>query len=194
MPISHQNILDFWFPPDQAPAFKLAKQSWFSKDDAFDKEITRRFVKIHQTAAVGELDHWMETAEGSLALILLLDQFPRNMFRDSAKAFATDPQAREIARNAIKEGFDKNPAWSSNHRIFFYLPFEHSEDLADQKLCLELIKDVPGAMEEQGFHYWAEAHYRIIERFGRFPHRNQALGRDNTVEETAFLLQSNSGF
>ncbi len=194
MSISHQDILDFWFPPDQAPTFEQAKQSWFSKDPAFDAEITQRFGEAYEVAAAGKLDNWAGTAEGALALILLLDQFPRNMFRDSAKAFATDPQARDIAHQAIEQGFDKDPAWSPSHRIFFYLPFEHSEDLADQKLCLELVKDVPGAMEEQGFHYWAEAHYRIIERFGRFPHRNRALGRDNTIEEAAFLLQPNSGF
>ena len=191
---AQQEVLDFWFPPQEAPTFEFAKKNWFSKNEAFDRQIIEKFGPTYEAAANGDLDTWKQTAEGTLALILVLDQFPRNMFRGSAKAFATDPQARETARHAIDQGFDKYPSWFPDHRVFFYLPFEHSENLEDQTLCLKLIEDIPGAMEEQGLHYWAVAHYKIIERFGRFPHRNKALGRDSTVEETAFLLQPNSGF
>jgi len=191
---SHQEVLDFWFPPEEAPTFETAKKNWFSKNAGFDGRIVETFSSTYDAAAAGDLDAWKETAEGTLALILTLDQFPRNMFRGSAKAFATDPQARETARHALARGYDKLSSWTADHRVFFYLPFEHSENLEDQTLCLKLIEDIPGVMEEQGLHYWAMAHYKIIERFGRFPHRNKTLGRDSSVEETAFLLQPNSGF
>lgn len=194
MTASHTEVLNFWFPPSDAPEFETAKQVWFSKDAAFDAKIIEAFGETCEAAASGNLDSWLESAEGTLALILVLDQFPRNMFRGSEKAFATDPQARKVARHALSMGFDKAEIWSPNHRIFFYLPFEHSEDLPDQALCLDLIGDIPGAMEENGPYHWAVAHYKIIEKFGRFPHRNKTLGRDNTIEETTFLLQPNSGF
>ena len=194
MTASYRDVLDFWFPPEDAPDFNEAKQNWFSKDSAFDTEIIERFGPTYEAAVAGTLDSWLDTAEGTLALILVLDQFPRNMFRESEKAFAADAQARQVAHHAVEKGFDKDTLWTNEHRIFFYLPFEHSEELDDQALCLKLVEDIPGAMDDQGYHFWALAHYRIIETFGRFPHRNKALGRDNTIEETAFLLQPNSGF
>ena len=154
---------------------------WFEKDDAFDAEIRRRFLATHEAAAAGKLADWETSAEGALALLILLDQFPRNMFRNSARAFATDPQARAITAAALLHGFDAQvPA---NLRAFFYLPFEHSEDMADQERGIALYT---AAGDADGLK-WAKIHYDIIRRFGRFPHRNAVLGRATTAEEQAFL-------
>jgi len=154
---------------------------WFEKDDAFDKEIRERFLGTYEAAATGKLSHWEQSAQGALALLILLDQFPRNMFRGNARAFATDPLARAIAAGAIVRGFDSQVA--KELRGFFYLPFEHSEDLADQERCIALNK----AAGDHDNLKWAEIHADIIRRFGRFPHRNAALGRVTTPEEQAFL-------
>jgi len=154
---------------------------WFTKDDAFDAEIRRRFLATHEAAAAGKLAAWEQTAEGALALMILLDQFPRNMFRGSARAFATDPQARAITASALLRGFDGQvPA---DLRAFFYLPFEHSEDLADQDRGIALYT---AAGDTDGLK-WAKIHHDIIARFGRFPHRNAVLGRATAAEEQAFL-------
>jgi uncharacterized protein (DUF924 family) len=153
---------------------------WFKKDLAFDDEIKRRFLSTYEAAAAGKLTDWEQTAEGALALLLLLDQFPRNMFRGEARAFATDPLARAIASRAILNGFD---GAFPDLRNFFYLPFEHSENLADQERCIALNKAVGDA---DGLK-WAEIHADIIRRFGRFPHRNAVLGRVTTPDEQAFL-------
>ena len=154
---------------------------WYKKDPAFDDEIRRRFLKAYEAAAAGKLAGWEQNAEGALALLLLLDQFPRNMFRGSARAFATDPLARAVTAGAIVRGFESQvePAM----RQFFYVPFEHSEDLADQQRGIALYKAVGDA---EGLK-WAELHADIIRRFGRFPHRNPALGRVTTPEEQKFL-------
>ena len=154
---------------------------WFTKDDAFDAEIRRRFLATHEAAAAGKLADWEATAEGALALLILLDQFPRNMFRNWARAFATDPQARAITASALLRGFDAQvPA---NLRAFFYLPFEHSEAMADQEHGIALYT---AAGDADGLK-WAKLHADIIRRFGRFPHRNAVLGRTTTPEEAAFL-------
>jgi len=156
-------------------------ERWFNKDAAFDAEIRRRFLATYEVAAAGQLTAWEATAEGTLALLILLDQFPRNMFRGSARAFAADPLARAIAAGALIRGFDAQvPA---NMRTFFYLPFEHSEDMADQERCIALYKAAGDAENLK----WAELHADIIRRFGRFPHRNEVLGRASTPEEQAFL-------
>jgi uncharacterized protein (DUF924 family) len=156
-------------------------ERWFEKDEAFDADVRRRFLATHEAAAAGKLAAWEETAQGALALLILLDQFPRNMFRNSARAFATDPQARAIAAAALLRGFDAEvPA---QLRGFFYLPFEHSEDMADQDRALALYK----AAGDRGNLKWAELHADIIRRFGRFPHRNAVLGRVTTPDEQAFL-------
>ena len=177
-----QDILDFWFDPE------TVKKHW-AKDAAFDATIRDRFGKVHEAAASGRLDHWRATAEGSLALLIVLDQFSRNMFRDSPKAFACDAQARQIAIDAIARGLDlKLP---EDRRAFFYLPLEHSEDLAHQDRCVELMRERVGIPEFVDF---AKAHQRIIARFGRFPHRNAVLGRTSTPEERAFLQEPNSSF
>lgn len=155
-------------------------ERWFEKDAAFDDEIFRRFLKAHEAAASGKLTQWETSAEGALALLILLDQFPRNMFRGEARAFATDRLARAIAGRAILNGFD---GAFPDLRGFFYLPFEHSEDLADQERALTLYK---AAGDEDGLK-WAKLHADIIRRFGRFPHRNAVLDRVSTPDEQQFL-------
>jgi uncharacterized protein (DUF924 family) len=156
-------------------------RKWFGKDADFDRAITARFLATHEAAVAGQLSDWEATPEGALALLLLLDQFPRNMFRGSARAFATDPLARAVADRAIARGFDeKSP---SGERMFFYLPFEHSENLADQERSLALSRRAGGGTADR----YAEIHADIIRRFGRFPHRNAILGRASTPQEQAFL-------
>lgn len=159
---------------------------WFAKDEAFDAEIVRRFEPAHHAGARGELSHWAATAEGALALLLLLDQFPRNIWRGSAHAFATDPLALSIARTALDACHDM--ATDPALRAFFYLPFEHSEELADQDLCLTRCEALDAASGSD-WSQWARLHRDIIARFTRFPHRNACLGRQSTAEELAFLEQ-----
>jgi uncharacterized protein (DUF924 family) len=169
-------------PPTDVVAFWRAAgpKKWFEKDAAFDDDIRRRFLALHEAAATGKLTAWEGSAEGALALLILLDQFPRNMFRGQACAFATDALARAIASRAILNGFD---GAFPDMRGFFYLPFEHSEDLADQERGLTLYK---AAGDADGLK-WAGVHANIIRRFGRFPHRNAVLGRVSTPEEEKFL-------
>jgi uncharacterized protein (DUF924 family) len=156
-------------------------ERWFKKDESFDDDIRRRFLGLHEAAAAGKLAEWDKTAHGTLALLILLDQFPRNMFRGQARTFATDLTARAIAAGAIVRGFDSQVP--KEMRSFFYLPFEHSEDMADQERALALYKAAGDADDLK----WGELHADIIRRFGRFPHRNAALGRATTPEEQAFL-------
>jgi uncharacterized protein (DUF924 family) len=167
------DVVAFWV--------EAGPKAWFSKSEAFDAEIARRFEAPHHAAARGELDGWDQTPEGALALLLLLDQFPRNMFRGSPHAFATDPLARQVARAAVDRGFDAevDPAL----RQFFYLPFEHSELLEDQDRGVALC-DQSG---DADLAKWARLHRDIIARFGRFPHRNESLGRTTSEAEQAFL-------
>jgi uncharacterized protein (DUF924 family) len=153
---------------------------WFEKDAAFDDGIRRRFLKLHEAASTGKLTDWEGNAEGALALLILLDQFPRNMFRGQARAFASDPLALAIASRAILNGFD---GAFPDLRGFFYLPFEHSENLADQEKGIAFYK----AVDDADGLKWAEIHADIIRRFGRFPHRNAVLGRVSTPEEQKFL-------
>ena len=170
---SAADIVTFWR--------EAGPKRWFEKDDAFDAEIRRRFLATHEAAAAGKLSAWEQDAQGALALLILLDQFPRNMFRGSARAFATDPMARAIAAGALVRGFDARAP--EGMRKFFFLPFEHSEDMADQERSIALNKAAGDADDLK----WAEIHADIIRRFGRFPHRNAALGRVTTPEEQAFL-------
>ena len=158
---------------------------WFKKSDAFDAEIRARFEPTHHAAARGEHDDWAATAEGALALLLLLDQFPRNLYRGSAHAFATDPKARAVARAALLAGHDRSV--EVNLQPFFYLPFEHSEDLTDQDRALSLCTELRDRAGDEETMKWAGIHRDIIIRFGRFPHRNAALGRLTTPVEQAFL-------
>jgi uncharacterized protein (DUF924 family) len=156
-------------------------KQWFAKDDAFDAEIRARFEPLHLAAARGELNDWDQTAEGALALILLTDQFPRNLYRGSAHAFATDPLARRVADRAIEAGFDKQVP--PELRVFFYLPFEHAEDLQSQDRSLVLTE----ALGEKLYTDYAVLHRALIVRFGHFPHRNACMGRVSTAEEEAYL-------
>ena len=158
---------------------------WFTKDRGFDADIRSRFEGLHHGAARGEHDEWTGSTEGALGLILLFDQLPRNLWRGSAHAFATDPLARKRAREAIEAGHDQ--ATAPALRPFFYLPFEHSEDAADQALSVELHDTLARAVNDRGVAKWARSHRDIIARFGRFPHRNRCLGRETTIEEQAFL-------
>jgi uncharacterized protein (DUF924 family) len=174
-------ILDFWFGAPDSPERGRPRKAWFSKSDAFDGEVRRRFLPLWESAARGGLERWSATPLASLALIVVLDQFPRNMFRGDPRTFATDPLARAVTAGGIIRGFDAQvPA---DMRAFFYLPFEHSEDLADQERGLALYK---ASGDADGLK-WAEIHADIIRRFGRFPHRNAVLGRATTAEEQAFL-------
>ena len=172
--ISPSDVVAFWK--------EAGPDKWFAKDEAFDALFRRRFHDAHVAAARRELDHWAETAEGSLALLILLDQFPRNSFRGTGHAFATDPLARTFARHALDAGHDLQV--SNDLRRFFYLPLQHSEDLADQDRQVELVQT---RMERAPDDRWAEHHRDVIARFGRFPHRNPALGRETTAEEAEFL-------
>lgn len=173
------DVLAFW---REAGAGK-----WFNGGAVFDAECRSRFLEAHFSAARRELDGWTEDAEGALALLLLLDQIPRNVFRGSAHAFATDGLAREYARNAVDAGFDMRI--DVPLRIFFYMPFEHSEDMADQERSLQLF----AAMGDASYLDYARRHREVIARFGRFPHRNAALGRVSTPEEQAWL-EAGGGF
>jgi uncharacterized protein (DUF924 family) len=170
---SAEAVLAFWRSsgPDK----------WFNKDTAFDVEIRTRFLATYEAAAHGDLTAWEETRDGALALVIVLDQFPRNMFRGVACAFAADPLARAVATRAIERGFDlQTPI---QERAFFYLPFEHSEEMMDQERCCALFRATGDAEALK----WAELHADIIRRFGRFPHRNAVLGRMTTPDEQAFL-------
>jgi uncharacterized protein (DUF924 family) len=168
--------------PEAVLAFWRAAgpDKWFAKDAAFDADIREKFLATYEAAAAGVLA-WDGDAESALALVIALDQFPRNMFRNSARAFAADPLARAVTRRAIERGFDGRVI--VQERSFFYLPFEHSEDLADQERGVALNR----ASGDADALKWAEIHADIIRRFGRFPHRNKVLSRVTTPAEQAFL-------
>lgn len=157
------------------------RDRWYAKDDAFDAEIARRFRTVWEAAVAGQLASWQATDDGMLALILVLDQFPRNIFRNDPRAFSSDPMARDLAIGAISRGVDRRV--DPQLRQFVYLPLMHSEDLADQERCCQLFR----ATGETDNLTYADAHADIIRRFGRFPHRNRLLGRATTPEEQAYL-------
>ncbi|MFD0740267.1 DUF924 family protein [Lysobacter koreensis] len=173
MNVTAHDVVEFWR--------QAGPGHWFARDAAFDTQCESRFLQPHYAAARRECEHWMDDAHGALALLILLDQIPRNVFRGHAHAYATDPLARHYAARAVVAGFDREV--EASLRVFFYLPFEHSEELADQRRSLQLHAGLPGDNADQ----WARLHLDIIERFGRFPHRNAALGRESTAEEQAFL-------
>lgn len=180
--IKPADILNFWFSPQ-------SKANWFKRSMDFDATIRARFLAAWYQARAEDFARWADESDGALALIILLDQFPRNMFRASPLAFASDAQALDLARAAIARDFDQ--AQAADRRRFFYLPFEHSEDLADQKACVQFFKD--RTQDPEGLDY-AQRHLAVIERFGRFPHRNIVLGRLSTAEEEAYLREPGSGF
>ncbi len=193
-------IINFWFAGldehGQLPQSQKAK--WWQKDNAFDQSIKTQFASAVEKAAAGEFDSWQATAEGSLALLILLDQFTRNIYRNDPKAFASDPKARAICHHLLEQGQDK--ALHPVQRVFTYLPLEHSESLDDQHHCVELfnaLHDEVGEQNKQEFAYYldyAHKHFEIIERFGRFPHRNQVLGRESTADELAYLSEPGARF
>ena len=178
---SPATVLDFWFAPEHA-AF------WFEKSAAFDAACIEALMPAHLAAVSGELEHWKAGADGTLALCILLDQLPRNAFRGQARAFASDAQARATARHALAQGFDlQTPV---DRRGFLYLPFEHSEELADQFLSEALFR----TFGDKDLTFYAARHREIVERFGRFPHRNGILGRVTTDAERRFLEEPHSSF
>ncbi|SCB22252.1 Uncharacterized conserved protein, DUF924 family [Bradyrhizobium shewense] len=171
--IAPSGILAFWR--------EAGRERWYKRDDAFDAEVRRRFLALWQKAVAGELASWEASDDGALALVIVLDQFPRNMFRGTSQAFASDAQARDVARRAIDRGVDGriDPVLLE----FLYLPLMHSEHLPDQLHCVALFQNTENAENLK----YAREHADIIQRFGRFPHRNHLLGRDSTEEEQAFL-------
>ena len=168
-------ILDFWFAPGMA-------EKWFKQDPDLDRQVRERLGALHEQAAAGEFDNWRESAAGCTALVVLLDQVPRNIFRGDPRTYATDEAARAVARHALDMGFDGE--LTQAQRRMLYIPLEHSEALGDQELSVRLT----GLLDEDpNWHKWALHHCGIIARFGRFPHRNGILGRANTPEEEVFL-------
>lgn len=186
-------VLDCWFGAPDTSTFGQARKRWFSRDEAFDAMLLERFGALIDPARKGSLDSWTQTPLGALALVIVLDQFSRNCHRNTPRAFAGDHQALRIAKQMIASGADRLLP-TVHHRAFAYLPFEHDETLASQHESLRLFKQLKA--EPGGVSYYSSAlrHARIIERFGRFPHRNALLGRPSTDEETAFLKEPGSSF
>ncbi|HEY1933546.1 MAG TPA: DUF924 family protein [Acetobacteraceae bacterium] len=180
------DVLSFWFEDDP----RRWRKVWFVREDAFDAACTE-FADASRAARDGAFDHWAETPRSMLALIILLDQFSRNLHRGSGESYAADAQARALARRAVAQGFDRQLGWVE--RIFVYLPFEHSENLADQDEGVRLFETLRIALGDSG----PESAYRhrgVIRRFGRFPHRNGMMGRDSTDAERAFMAAYGRGF
>ncbi len=180
---SKTEVLDFWF-------IETLPVQWFQKSDEFDSLIRERFLSLYEQAKEGYYDSWMQDADGHLALCLILDQFPRNMFRNSPLAFETDAKALTVSKKAIALGLDQ--ILVPHKRRFLYLPFEHSENLEDQQRSVELFATMQDD-DPLGYDY-SLRHLKVIEQFGRFPHRNEVLGRENTAEEAEYLAQGGSGF
>lgn len=182
--IAPSDVLAFWR--------EAGRERWYERSDAFDAEVKRRFLALWQRASAGELASWEASDDGALALVIVLDQFPRNMFRDDPRTFSSDALARDVARRAIDRGVDRriDPIL----REFLYLPFMHSEHLPDQEHCVALFENAGNADKPDNAENlkYARVHADIIRRFGRFPHRNRVLGRPTTEEEQSFL--DNGGF
>jgi uncharacterized protein (DUF924 family) len=192
MVASWSEVLEFWFGPRSAPDYGRSRERWFVKSAEFDAEVRERFVGTWVAAAQHQLDDWMDRPDSALALIIVLDQFPRNMFRASAKAFVADRQAQAVAEKYVARGWDREltPA----ERWFVYLPFEHAESLPLQERSVALFETLKHDPESASAIDYAHRHHEIIARFGRFPHRNAILGRDSTPEELEFLKQPGSSF
>jgi uncharacterized protein (DUF924 family) len=180
MPVTPEEVLKFWFGPGDGGH----REAWFTRDEEFDRTVTNRFLEGYEEASRGEYDGWREDARGSLALVVLLDQFPRNMFRGDPRSYATDAKALQTAKLAIERAFDRE--LPPLERAFLYMPFMHSEDLEDQRRSVELFRRLSGVDDMDPARY-AVAHMEIVERFGRFPHRNAVLDRETTPEEAEFL-------
>jgi uncharacterized protein (DUF924 family) len=178
-----KDILSFWFDETQP-------KQWFQVNEDFDRTVTERFSEPYDMAVSGDFDTWKNSADGALAYCILLDQMPRNMFRGTPKAFTTDGKALVTAKYAISKGFDQ--VLPPIKRRFIYLPFEHSENINDQRKSVELFEKMKGD-DPLGYDY-AVRHRDVIDKFGRFPHRNKILGRPNTPEEEDYLAQPDAGF
>jgi uncharacterized protein (DUF924 family) len=174
-------VLDVWFSQDV-----IAKELWFKSDPGFDRVLAARFAADYEKAAAGAYDAWQDEAESALALLITLDQFPRNLFRGTPRAFESDTKAQGMATAAVARGFDQ--AVPPQRRLFFYLPFEHAEDLALQQRSVDLI--TPLATVLPGVDHYAQRHMELIRAFGRFPHRNEILGRESTAAERAYLAKT----
>ncbi len=180
---SQDDVLTFWFEETQ-PA------QWFQVNPDFDQAVRDRFSDTYDKGQRGILDDWRRDADGCLALCLVLDQFPRNMFRGTSQAFATDAKALVVSKYAVAKGFDQ--VLPPLKRRFLYLPYEHSEHLGDQRKCVELFEKMK--KDDPLGHEYALKHLKVIELYGRFPHRNKILGRMNTPEEETYLAQAGAGF
>lgn len=185
-------VLNFWFGRPNEEDYGQSRKEWFIKNEAFDRQVEEQLFDLYQQAANDRLGTWQNTPEGCLALLILLDQVPRNLFRGQPQAFATDEKASAIAHFALQQGYDRQllPV----QRWFIYLPLEHSEDLEDQKRSVELFQQLPDDPENQKTLNYAIKHRDVIARFGRFPHRNAILERDSTPAEKEFLQQPGSSF
>ena len=192
MPTEADEVLAFWFGREDEPGYGEFREAWFRKDPEFDQQVQERFGLLYERAAAGELDGWREEARSCLALVICLDQFPRNMFRGDGRTHATDDKALETARYALERALDRElPPFQ---RVFVYMPFMHSESVEDQRRSVELfgrLAEKPGAPDLTSY---AVGHMEIVERFGRFPHRNVILGRETTPEEAEFLQGPDSSF
>ncbi|MES2715153.1 MAG: DUF924 family protein [Pseudomonadota bacterium] len=189
-------VLDFWFGPPEDPGHAQPRAAWFQKDDAFDEQIRQRFGPLIERALRGEIDDWLARpvqALPALAQVIVLDQFTRNSFRGTARAFAGDARALQTARALVASGADRT--LTGVQRSFAYLPFEHAEDLSHQRTAVQLFQqlaqDEPARASSLD---WAQRHLDVVARFGRFPHRNAALGRASTPEELAYLALPGAGF
>lgn len=187
------SVLDFWFAnPPGAPDRHRMRDIWFEQDDAFDGDVRETLGPLHYLAADGRFDEWIARPDGALALVILLDQVPRNIFRGSPRAFATDAKARACADDAIARGHDL--VLTPVGRLFLYLPFEHSERMEDQERSVGLFKSIADLPDAERSLNAVLRHHEIVARFGRFPHRNAVLGRTTTSEEAAFLKEPRSSF
>lgn len=184
-------LLRLWFGSPGTTQYNQSRPVWFKADAAFDTQLQKHQTE-QQAAAASRLDHWKQAPDACLALILLLDQFPRNLYRDKPAAFASDAKALQMANHALAQGFDRG--MPDVRRWFLYLPFEHSEVLANQETSLKLFSALPSNPDNGNTVDFAKRHRDIIARFGRFPHRNKILGRTSTAEEEKFLSEPNSSF
>jgi uncharacterized protein (DUF924 family) len=192
MPPLASDVVHFWFGAPGSAEHGRARPVWFRKDPEFDAVIRQRFGEAVNIAIAGGFGDWCTTARGALARILLLDQFTRNIFRDTARAFAGDARALATADDALRRGFDHG--LSPHERWFMYMPFEHAEDAQAQQRSLELFAALAADMNDDEPLVWARKHADIVFRFGRYPHRNAILGRASTLEEEAFLREPGSAF
>ncbi len=192
MPSRADKVLDFWFGREDEPGYGEFRDAWFRKDETFDDEVRERFGSLYEQAAASELDGWREDARSCLALVILQDQVPRNLFRGDPRTYATDGEALENSKYAVERALDRElPAFQ---RMFLYMPFMHSESIEDQRRSVALFENLAAKEKGPDVVEFAEGHRDIIERFGRFPHRNEVLGRSSTPEEIEFLRQPGSSF